>query len=132
MNTYELTFIISPVVSQEKIDSITEKVKKIITEKNGQVLLFEPEGVKKLAYPVKGHRDGNYFFVEFTAPGETVAALENLFRLDDAVIRYLTVLKPRPRKIKSKKAKKNVMPSVNEQSAPAADPSNSTVEQSNR
>ncbi len=106
MNTYEMTFIVSPETSQEKIESIGEKVKKIITQKSGQISIFEVEGLKKLAYPIKSCVEGQYVFVEFSAPGSCVTEMEGFFKVNDAVLRYLTIVKPVPRKIKAKKTKK--------------------------
>jgi small subunit ribosomal protein S6 len=91
MATYESTIICSPELPAEKIDELAEKIKKVIEVSQGQILITQQLGKKRLAYPINKHREGNYVYFEFAGPGETVKALENFFKVNDTVIRYLTV-----------------------------------------
>ncbi len=91
MTTYESTFICSPELPAEKIDEIVEKVKKVVDHSHGSVVAIQQLGKKKLAYPVKKFREGNYVFLELSGPGELIHALETFYRVNDSVIRYLTV-----------------------------------------
>lgn len=121
MNTYETTFIISPETPQEKIDTLIEKIKKFISDRNGQLILLENEGVKKLAYEIKKQKEGNYIFIEYTASGEVVKEIENLFKLNESVLRYLTVVKKAPCKQKIKKTKKSKKVQEVSQEKPSSD-----------
>ncbi len=105
---YETTFVVSAKnTSPEVVESVIEKVKKIISKPQSQITLIENEGLKKLAYPIKGNREGYYVYCEYalsgSGRGETVSELENFLRINDSVIRYLTVIKPRPPKVKPRK-----------------------------
>ena len=61
-------------------------------------------GKKKLAYNIKKFREGNYVYVDFESNGSVVLSLENFFKVNDDVIRFLTV-KVEPKKKVVKKAK---------------------------
>ena len=91
MPNYESTFICSPETTVEKIEELTEKAKKIIESNGGQVTLVQNLGKKRLAYPINKIREGSYVYFEITAPGVIVSALENLYKVNEPIIRSLTV-----------------------------------------
>lgn len=93
MNFYETVFVCSPLLNEEEIDELIEKIKSLITKENGQVMNVNKWGRKKLAYPIKRHREGYYIFIEFQASGDLIKKLENLYQVTDKIIRYLTVKK---------------------------------------
>jgi small subunit ribosomal protein S6 len=88
---YESTFICSPELPTEKLDEIVEKVKKIVETSGGNIVVTQQLGRKRLAYPIRKFREGNYVYMELTGPGAMVSALETFYKVNDAVIRYLTV-----------------------------------------
>ncbi|OGS23758.1 MAG: 30S ribosomal protein S6, partial [Elusimicrobia bacterium RIFOXYB2_FULL_50_12] len=104
------TFICSPELPAEKLEEIVEKAKKTITGHGGKVVVVQQLGRKRLAYPIKKFKEGNYVYLELNGTGDMVAALENFYRVNDPVIRYLTV------KVEKKKV---VRPPVQEPVAPA-------------
>ena len=91
MITYESTVICSPELPAEKIDELVEKIKKVVETSKGQVLITQQLGKKRLAYPIKKFREGSYVYLELSGEGEMVTALENFFKVNDTIIRYLTV-----------------------------------------
>jgi small subunit ribosomal protein S6 len=91
MSAYESTFICSPELPTEKIDELVEKVKKVIETSEGKVALIQQLGRKRLAYPIRKFREGSYVYMELTGTGAMIAAVENFFKVNDTVIRYLTV-----------------------------------------
>jgi small subunit ribosomal protein S6 len=116
MPAYESTFICSPELPTEKIDELVEKVKKIIETSGGKVALIQQLGRKRLAYPIKKFREGNYVYMELTGPGEMIGAVENLFKVNDTIVRYLTV------KVEKKKAvKPAAAPAPTEPATPVAE-----------
>ncbi|MDR3071297.1 MAG: 30S ribosomal protein S6 [Endomicrobium sp.] len=94
---YESTLVVSPELSQEKIEELTAKAIKIIETSEGTIKVVQQLGKKKLAYAIDKFREGSYVYVEFAGGGETVYALENFLKFNDSVMRFLTV------KIKKKK-----------------------------
>jgi len=93
MNFYETIFVCSPLLNEEDIDALIEKVKGLISKESGEIKNVNKWGKKKLAYPIKRHREGYYVILEFHSPPEKIKELENLYRVTDKIIRYLTIKK---------------------------------------
>jgi small subunit ribosomal protein S6 len=102
--SYECTFICSPELDSTKVEDLVAKVSKIIETSEGKIKNLQQLGKKKLAYNIKKFREGNYVYFEFDANGSVVLSLENFFKVNDDVIRFLTV-KVEPKKKVVKKAK---------------------------
>ncbi|MDR3196067.1 MAG: 30S ribosomal protein S6 [Endomicrobium sp.] len=88
---YESTFIVSPELSIDKVEELTAKVVKTIEAAKGTVKTVQKLGKKKFAYPVNKFREGNYVYMELGGEGSMVGSLENFFKFNDSVIRFLTV-----------------------------------------
>ena len=88
---YESLFILRPTLSEEEVQKALEKAKTTIEKAGGTVERLENLGKKKLAYEIKQEKKGLYFQLHFHADGETVTELERWFRLDDTVMKFLTV-----------------------------------------
>ena len=85
--TYEALYIVPASMSDEDVDANVEKYKKAIEEKGATVEKAERWQKRKLAYPIKGHVEGNYCIMQFSAPATVPAELNRLFRINDDVIR---------------------------------------------
>ncbi len=103
--SYECTFICSPELDSTKVEEMVAKVSKIIETAEGKIKNLQQLGKKKLAYNIKKFREGNYVYVEFDANGSVVLSLENFFKVNDDVIRFLTVKVEEKKKKTVKKAK---------------------------
>jgi len=88
---YESTFIISSKLSAEKSEELLAKVSEIIGTSKGSVKTIQQLGKKKLAYPINKIQEGNYVYIEFSGEGAVVKALENFFKFNESVMRFLTV-----------------------------------------
>lgn len=91
MRIYESIFIIDPELAEEERKGLIEKLTKVATDNEGQVENIEEWGLKKLAYKVKGNKEGFYVLLKLKAPPTAISELERSYRLTDGVIRYLTV-----------------------------------------
>ncbi|HLB02177.1 MAG TPA: 30S ribosomal protein S6 [Nitrospiria bacterium] len=91
MNFYESIFIARPSLTDEEVNKFIEKIKSIIEQGGGTVLITENWGKKKLAYEVEKEKKGTYIFLYFQSEGKLVSDVERAYRLDDAVMKYLTV-----------------------------------------
>ncbi len=89
--TYELTFIVKPDIDATTLTGVIEKVKEIITAEGGSVTKIDQWGLRRLMYPIRKYREGNYVFalVELLAP--SIVRIENRLRLTEDVIRYLLI-----------------------------------------
>lgn len=91
MPQYESIFIVRPSLSDEETDKVVEKVKGVLERTGASVVRQENWGKKRLAYEVRRERKGTYIYLNFTSPGGTVAELERSYRIEDAVIKYMTI-----------------------------------------
>jgi small subunit ribosomal protein S6 len=91
MTAYETTMIFRPDSSDENIRSFVEKLKGIIQTHNGQVLSVEEWGRRKLAYTIKKESRGYYVYLMFTGNNSVVAELERNMRINEQVIRFLSI-----------------------------------------
>ncbi len=97
---YETIIILKPTLSDEEIGTTVNKIKEIIVKEGGEVIEIENWGKRKLVYDVKKQKKGNYILLRYKGKGTIVSELERHCRLEDAVIRFLTV------KLKGKEAKR--------------------------
>ena len=95
---YETVFIAEPEIPTEQVDQLVAKIKETITAHKGSVTSEDRWGRRRLAYPLRGHREGFYTVMNFTAEPTVILALEHLYNVTDSVVRQLTV-----KVIKSKK-----------------------------
>jgi small subunit ribosomal protein S6 len=114
MSRYETTFICSPEVSAEKVEDLVSKVKKVVETAGGTITLLQQLGRKRLAYPINKFREGNYVYIEMTGTGELIAGLEQLFKVNDQIIRYLTVKVEKKKVVVAKPAPEAAKPVVEE------------------
>ena len=91
MRRYETTYILRPNLGESQFTEIIERTNDIIKNDGGAIIHLEQWGSKKLAYEIKKETLGYYIYFDYAAPGTTVHEMERIFRIDDRVLRYLTV-----------------------------------------
>lgn len=89
--TYESVAIINAALEDEQIETTISRVLEVITSHGGEILDVDKWGRKRLAYPIQKAKSGYYLVLRFNAPTELIATLERNFRLDETIIRYLTI-----------------------------------------
>jgi small subunit ribosomal protein S6 len=93
---YEATFIVDPSLPQEQTEAIVEKYKGVVTRTEGEVTDVDVWEPRRLAYEVKGRREGRYVVMNFTSAPAAKDELDRIFRISDDVMRFL-VIKQDPR-----------------------------------
>ena len=91
MRRYETLFIVTPDSSEEDLKAVAAKIKGVVTGMNGIVASYDEQGRKKLAYSVKKQNKGYYVLMDYVGSADIVSELERNMRLDDRVLKYLTV-----------------------------------------
>jgi small subunit ribosomal protein S6 len=91
MRTYETIFIVHPDMVGEQYAAVVEKFKGVLTDQGAEILKVEEWGTRKLAYPVKKQGRGTYVLVAYEAGSKVIAEFERRMRLDESVIKFLTV-----------------------------------------
>ena len=89
---YDLIFIARPATPEEDIKKVITGIENTCAEKGGKIEKTEHWGTRKLAYKVAKHREGIYVYQQIrTSHGELMAELERRLRVQDVVIKYLTI-----------------------------------------
>ena len=88
---YETVIIGSPTLPDEEFASIVTSLEGTITEGGGTVLRTEPWGKRKLAYKIQKFDEGHYSLLFYEAPAALVTELERRIRMNERLMRFLTV-----------------------------------------
>ena len=91
MRRYETIFIVRPNVAEDDITAITTKTNSIIESDGGTIFRVDDWGLKKLAYQINKESQGYYVYLDYAGIPAAVAEVERIFRIDDRVLKYLTV-----------------------------------------
>ena len=91
MQLYESIFIVRPSLSDEDTNKLIEKMKGVLDRCGATLVKLENWGKKKLAYEVKRERKGTFVYLHFRSGGNGVGELERSYRLEDSVLKFLTV-----------------------------------------
>ena len=91
MPLYECVYIARQDVPSAQVESLTETFSTIIGENGGKVEKTEYWGLKTLSYRIKKNRKGHYVLMNLDAPHPAVAEMERQMRINDDVLRTLTI-----------------------------------------
>jgi small subunit ribosomal protein S6 len=89
--TYEVVFIIDPGAGDDEVMKLSEAVQKIITGQGGTITKTEIMGKRQLAYEINHKKDGTYVLLEVEGSGAEIAELERRMRVNDQILRYMTI-----------------------------------------
>jgi small subunit ribosomal protein S6 len=84
-------YIGTPETADDDITKLNESIEQMITKEGGSVVRTDVMGRRKLAYPINKKTEGHYVLFEIEDSGQTIAELERRMRVNDAVMRYITV-----------------------------------------
>ena len=91
MALYEHVYLARQDVTAQQVDTLTEQLKGVITAGGGKVAKVEYWGVKSLAYRIKKNRKAHFTLMNIDAPPAAVVEMERLMRINEDVLRVLTV-----------------------------------------
>ena len=92
MREYELTIIIQPEISEEGSQAILAKLDEAMATSGATRLLCDDLGKRKLAYEIRKFHKGHYHMLSFLDEGASVPSLERILRLEESVLRFLTIV----------------------------------------
>jgi small subunit ribosomal protein S6 len=108
--TYEVIFIVDPDAAEDDVMKLSEGVQKIITGQGGSITKTEMMGKRQLAYEIDHKKDGTYVLLEVEGSGKEIAEVERRMRVNDQILRYMTVrvdeMRQRAEKLKERRAGK--------------------------
>ncbi|MFT5699310.1 MAG: small subunit ribosomal protein S6 [Desulforhopalus sp.] len=91
MRRYETIIILRPNSGEEEITKVVETTTQIIADEKGSIIELSKWGMKKLAYLIKKETLGYYVYFDFAATPAAVSEIERKCRIDDVVLKYLTI-----------------------------------------
>ena len=92
MSKYETTFVIDSLQKSENKENILTKVENFIKNNGGEIGEIEDWGKKRLAYEINRKQYGNYYQIHFEGPGNLPGLLEQEYRLEEGILRFLTII----------------------------------------
>ena len=91
MPLYEHVFLARQDLSQAQVDALAENATKIVEDNKGKVIKTETWGLRTLTYKIQKNRKAHFVMLDIDASGETIAELERQTRMNEDIIRYMTV-----------------------------------------
>jgi small subunit ribosomal protein S6 len=91
MREYELTIIVPSDVEEPDLMALIDRVKALITDQGGEVAKLELWGTRRLAYPIKQVREGQYVFMVTQLPPQALAEVDRGIKLSEDILRHLFV-----------------------------------------
>jgi small subunit ribosomal protein S6 len=107
---YEVMYIVDPETVEDEVTRLNESLQHVVTDQGGTITKTENMGRRTLAYPINRKNEGIYMLYEVEGSGREIAELERRMRVNDQVMRYITVRvdedRQRAEKFKAKRARR--------------------------
>ncbi len=91
MRNYELVLVLNPEIADENVGAVTERVGQWIAASGGELVSTNPWGRRRLAYPIREQREGNYIVTQVRMSPKAATELERNLSISDDVLRHLLV-----------------------------------------
>ena len=91
MREFDTTFIVQPEISEEGREALVLRLRGVLERSGAAPLEVDDMGKKKLAFEIKKFQKGHYLSLFYLDKGQSVAELERAMRIDESVLRWLTV-----------------------------------------
>lgn len=92
MRRYETIIIIDPDTAEELRSGLIERVNELIPRHGGFMIEVDDWGQRRMAYEIRKKLRGHYTRIDFCGDGALVDEMERNFRIDDRILKYMTVL----------------------------------------
>lgn len=88
---YESVVILNAALEDDQIEATLTRIQETLKTNGAEITDLEKWGRKRLAYPIQKSKSGYYGIFRFIASSESIAELERIYRLDETIVRYLTI-----------------------------------------
>lgn len=88
---YELMFVVGADLDEEQLEALVQRIQRYLETAQAQVYSLKSWGLRRLAYTLKGQREGRYYLAQFSAPTQTVNDLDRSVRMIEGVLRHILV-----------------------------------------
>ena len=90
MYKYEAMFIIRPDLSEGERDNVFNQIKEAVTKNSGTVSADSIwADKKKLYFTIKRHKEGLYYLLNFSMPGDGISEIRNIYKINENILRVL-------------------------------------------
>ena len=101
MAIYETVYMARADLSAKQVEDLKTKFCDLLKQNKGKILKTENWGIRKLAYPINKAKRAHYVLIESDTTGETLVEAERVMRLEDDVVRFMTIKLDEPTKDQS-------------------------------
>jgi len=91
LTLYETTVVIDSMLKPDDIKNLRDRITNFISNNGGEIVKVEDWGKRRLAYEIKKKQYGFYVYIRFSAPPPFLRLIEKEYRLNESLLRYLTV-----------------------------------------
>ena len=91
MALYEHIYLARQDVSPQQVEELTNNLTEVLTQGGGKVTKNEYWGLKSLSYRIKKNRKAHYSLLNIDAPAPAVAEMERQMRINEDILRFMTV-----------------------------------------
>ena len=91
MSLYETVIIIRQETSTQQVEALADTFEDIVKQSGGSVKKRENWGLRSLAYKIKKNKKGHYILLNIEAPPTAIHEMERVMRLNEDILRYLTL-----------------------------------------
>jgi len=91
MRRYETIVIVRPGAGEAEFSAVSDKITGTIEGFGGLIVRTDRWGLKKLAYPIKKEAQGDFLYIEYAGQPDGVKEMERLIRIDDRVLKFMTI-----------------------------------------
>lgn len=90
---YETMYIIRPDLAEPDLEAVINKYQSLLREnqQEGDYIIVQNRGKRRMEYKINKHREGIYIQMNYSGPPSIVANLERMMRIDDNILRFLTL-----------------------------------------
>ncbi len=91
MREYETVLVVEPLATEEYLKELDKRVTKLVDTHKGHLFFARPWGKRVFAYPIQKKKEGFYMHYDYSGDGALVLELERQLRLDEKILRFMTV-----------------------------------------
>lgn len=101
MRHYENLVIVKPTLTAEEINASIKNIEETITSSGGTIATTDTMGMRKLAYSLQRNERGFFYVIYYSAQPATIAEVERRFRINEDILRFVTIKYDTNREIKA-------------------------------
>ncbi|PHR54886.1 MAG: 30S ribosomal protein S6 [Arcobacter sp.] len=101
MRHYENLVILKPTLTAEEMQAAVAQIEENITKDGGEIVVRDVKGMKRLAYEINKNARGYFHIMYFRIEPTAIAEIERLYRINEDVLRFVTVKYQSKREIKA-------------------------------